>query len=86
MTKEQYQRACEINARLKQLEQVKKEIYGTTTKRLTYSYKYSTSSEYSLCNSYIMNFIGTILDKHDKLIRAEIEAEIAALEQEIESL
>lgn len=86
MTKEQYQRACEINARLKQLEQVKKEIYGTTTKRLTYSYKYSTSSEYSLCNSYIMGFIGTILDKHDKLIRTEIGAEIAALEQEIESL
>ncbi|MBR4891209.1 MAG: hypothetical protein IKU15_07975 [Clostridia bacterium] len=86
MTKEQYQRACEINARLKQLEQVKKEIYGTATKRLTYSYKYSTSSDYSLCNPCIMSYIGAILDKHDEMIRAEICAEIAALEQEIESL
>ena len=86
MTKEQYQRACEINARLKQLEQVKKELHGTTTKRLTYSYKYSTGSDYSLCNSCIMGYIGPLLDKHDKMIRTEIEAEIAALEQEIESL
>ena len=86
MTKEQYQRACEINARLKQLEQVKKEIHGTATKRLTYSYKRSTDNAYSLCNTYIMSYIGTILDKHDEMIRAEINAEIAALEQEIESL
>lgn len=86
MTKEQYQRACEINARLKQLEQVKKELHGTATKRLTYSYKFSTSSDYSLCNPCIMHYIGAILDKHDEMIRAEINAEIAALEQEIERL
>lgn len=86
MTKEQYQRACEINERLRQLQEVKKEIHGTTTKRLTYSYKYSTSSDYSLCNTFIMRYIGNLLDKHDEMIRAEIEAEIAALEQEIESL
>ena len=86
MTKEQYQRACEINERLRQLQEVKKEIHGTTTKRLTYSYKYSTSSDYSLCNPYIMRYIGDLLDTHDKMIRAEIENEIASLEQEIETL
>lgn len=34
MTKEQYQRACEINARLKQLEQVKKGITWNCHKAL----------------------------------------------------
>lgn len=86
MTKEQYQRACEINERLRQLQEVKKEIYGTATKRLTYSYKYSTSSDCSLCNTFIMRYIGNLLDTHDKMIRAEIENEIASLEQEFEAL
>ena len=86
MTKEQYQRACEINERLRQLEQVKKEIHGTATHRLTYTRKHSTGSDYSPCNQYIMSYIGNLLDTHDKMIRAEIENEIAALEQEIETL
>lgn len=86
MTKEQYQRVCEINERLRQLQEVKKEIHGMTTKRLTYSYKYSASSDYSLCDTFTMLYIGSLLDKHDEMIRAEIEAEIAALEQEIEAL
>lgn len=87
MTKEQYQRVREINARLKQLEQVEKEIHGTATHRLTYTYnRHRDRDDYAPCSDYIMSYIGTILDKHDKMIRAEIKAEIAALEQEIESL
>ena len=86
MTKEQYQRACEINERLRQLQEVKKEIYGTVTRRLTYTRKYSTDNDYSPCNPYIMSYIGNLLDTHDKMIRAEIENEIASLEQEIETL
>ena len=87
MTKEQYQRACEINERLKQLEQVKKEIRGTATHRLTYVYsRYKDRDDYVPCSNYVMSYIGNLLDKHDEIIRAEIEAEIAALEQEIESL
>ena len=85
MTKEQYQRACEINERLRQLGQVEKEIFGTATHRLTYSRR-KDHNDYALCNDYIMGYIGTILDKHDEMIRAEIKAEIAALEQEIEAL
>ena len=85
MTKEQYQRACEINERLQQLQEVKEEIDGTTTKFLTYSCKYSSNS-YSLCDEYIMHYISDLLDTHDKMIRAEIENEIASLEQEIETL
>jgi len=33
-----------------------------------------------------MGYIGNLLDTHDKMIRAEIENEIASLEQEIETL
>lgn len=87
MTKEQYQRVCEINVRLKQLEQVEKEIHGTATHRLTYTYnRLRDCDDYIPCSDYIMNYIGTILDKHDEMIRAEIKAEIAALEREIEAL
>lgn len=85
MTKEQYQRACEINERLQQLQQVKKEIRGTATK-LTYTYRSNISSDYYPCSNYIMGYIGNLLDTHDKMIRAEIENEIASLEQEIKSL
>ena len=84
MTKEQYQRACEINARLQQLQQVKKEIHGTVTRCLTYTY--NTGDDYYPCNKYIMGFISNLLNTHDKMIRAEIENEIASLEQEIETL
>ena len=86
MTKEQYQRVCEIDTRLKQLEQVKKEIHGTPTHRLSYLYNRPNHNDYYPCNEYVMRYIGNLLDKHDEMIRTEIEAEIAALEQEIESL
>ena len=86
MTKEQYQRACEINERLRQLQEVKREISGTATKRLTYTRKHGMGSDYSPCNDYIMRCIGNLLDTHDKMIRAEIDNEIASLEQEIETL
>lgn len=85
MTKEQYQRACEINERLRQLNQVKKEIHGTATKRLTYAYSNTSDNDYT-CNKYIMGYISNLLDTHDKMIRAEIENEITSLEQEIETL
>lgn len=85
MTKEQYKRACEINTRLKQLEQVQEEIRGAATHRLTYTHN-RPSDNYVPCNEYVMSHIGNLLDRHDKIIRAEIRAEIAALEQEIESL
>ena len=87
MTKEQYQRACEINERLKPLKQVKEAIHGTATHRLMYVYNRNINrDDYTPCNNYIMSYIDNLLDTHDKMIRAEIENEIATLEQEIESL
>lgn len=87
MTKEQYQRACEINERLQQLKQVKEAIHGTATHRLMYVYNRNINrDDYTPCANYIMHYISNLLDTHDKMIRAEIENEIASLEQEIEAL
>lgn len=84
MTKEQYERAIQINNRIHQLENVKEEIKPMSETRLTFSK--DSSSGYRLCNDYIMRYIGTILDKHDKMIREEIDQEIEKLEKEIEGL
>ena len=83
MTPEQYKRAVHISERIKELNEVKKEIEGTDKHRLSYSYY---SSEWRLCGSWVMSQIGEILDKHDLMIRQEIDDEIAALKAEIERL
>ena len=84
MTDEQFRRAVEIAERIKELNDVKKEIKGTSEHRLTYSCK--GQSGWMLCNSYVLWRIGGILDKHDDMIRREIDEEIAALEAEIKEL
>ena len=84
MTDKQFRRAVEIADRIKELNDVKKEIEDTSKHRLTYSYK--GQSEWRLCNCYVLSRIGKILDKHDDMIRREIDEEIAALEAEIKEL
>ena len=85
MTQEQYQRAIVIYKRLDELGRVKEEIKGTVTHRLTYSEE-SGSSGWKVCWSNTMRLIGDILDKHDLMIRKEIDEEIERLEKEIETL
>lgn len=85
MTTEQYKRAVEINERIKELNEVKKAISGTDRYRLSYSWK--DEGEWRLCPNWVMSQIGSkILDKHDQMIRQEIDDEIAALKAEIERL
>lgn len=88
MTQEQYERACQINNRLTNLADVKKRIEGRANEKIILSYLYSTdnSTDYRQCNYWTMNFIADILDKHDKMIRQEIDAEIESLKKEIEML
>lgn len=87
MDKEKYNRAIEINNRLNELQRVKEEVKDTRTHYLTYARKGDTFSDHdSLCRHYIMEYISDILDKHDKMIRQEIDDEIAALNKEIEEL
>ena len=84
MTPEQYKRAVQINDRICELEKVKKEINETTKHRLWYAEKCERG--WGLTSEWIMLYISKILDKHDLMIRQEIDDEIAALKAEIERL
>ena len=86
MTQEQYRRAIQINARLEELERVKKEIEGTAKHRLWYAEQSSCSSDFRLTSEWVMKYIDKLLDKHDLMIREEIDKEIEQLKAEIETL
>lgn len=83
MTQEQYKRVVEINNRLSELECVKSEIRETEMHRLWYANK---GSEGQLTSEWRMRYISELLDKHDKMIRQEIDDEINRLKTEIETL
>lgn len=84
MTEQQYNRACEIKNRLEALADTKKGIENTSTHRLYYATRYS--NEYRCCPDWAMRPIAELLDKHDRMIRQEIEDEIERLKKEIEEL
>lgn len=81
MTQEQYNRAVEINNRLEELTMVKDEIGSTSNHFLSYC-----NSDYTPCAEWKMRDISDILDRHDKMIREEIDSEIEKLKKEIEEL
>lgn len=83
MTQEQYNRAVQISNRLDELEKVKKEIEGAKDHRLWYAEK---GSEWRLTTEWIMRYISELLDKHDLMIRQEIDDEIEKLKKEIATL
>ncbi len=82
MTEEQYIRAVQISNRIETLNNVKKEIEGTRDHRLWYAEKSISSSDFRLCSEYRMRDISDILDKHDTMIRAEIDEERETTEEE----
>lgn len=84
MTQEQYNRANQIGERLKELNTVKKEIEGRIKNRLWYAWK--GESDWRLTSEWVMKYIKEILDKHDLMIRQEIDQEIEQLKAEIETL
>lgn len=89
MTQEQYQRAVKINERLDELKVVKQELESNHQYRLTYEYYYIdtySSSKWLSCSPWKMDNIRLILEKHDALIRQEINKEIEDLEKEIQML
>lgn len=87
MNKETYNRTIVISNRLSQLQEVKKELKGTHNHYLTYVGKgYEFTNPDFFCRQSIMKYIGDILGKHDKMIRQEIDDEIAVLNKEIEEL
>ena len=87
MDKETYNRAVAISNRLRQLQKVKEELEDTRDHYLTYAEKANSLGDRdSLCADWIMEHISVMLDKHDKMIRKEIDNEIATLNKEIEEL
>lgn len=87
MNKEIYNRVIAISNRMGQLQEVKEKLEDTHRHYLTYAVRdNSFGGSDSLCAEYIMRYISAILDKHDKMIRQEIDDEIAALNKEIEEL
>lgn len=85
MTEQQFNRACEIKDRLSALADVKKQIEGTSSHRLYYAIK-DCDGNFRCCPGWAMRTISEILDKHDKMIRQEIDDEIESLKKEIEKL
>ena len=83
MTQEQYKRAVEINKRLLELNGVLKEL---NYNGISLAYKYGNGRDSGLCEEYRLRPISDILDRHDKMIREEIDAEIEKLKKEIEEL
>lgn len=86
MTEEQYIRAVQISNRIETLNKVKKEIDGTRDHRLWYAAKVTSSGDFCLCSEYLMREISDILDKHDLMIRQEIDDMIEQLKTEIKTL
>lgn len=85
MTQQQYDRAVQISERLKELEKVRKEISTKSSERLTYSHK-DSDGDWREHPSWLMKYVGDILDRHDLMIRQEIDDEINNLKKEIETL
>ena len=81
MKKETFERAIVINQRIKDLNEILNEISPKQTHCLNY-----VDSDNKGCAEWRMKHIAYLLDKHDKMIRAEIQQEIDALNAEIETL
>ena len=86
MTEEQFNEAVRISNRIAELEKVKKEISELADNKLTYIHKCGSSDGWKIIGSWIMKNISDILDRHDELIRQEIDEEIVKLKKEIETL
>lgn len=84
MTDNQYNNAISIYNRLKELDKVKREINNTENCYLTFAKNYD--DDYTVCYRSIMNYISSLLDKHDIMIRKEIDDEILKLKNQIERL
>lgn len=89
MTQEQFNTAIRLHERLEALREVKKEIAGTEKHRLWYAKRYDPmtgTTQWDTVSEYTMRNISDILDRHDKMIREEIDEEIASIKRQIEEL
>lgn len=89
MTQEEFNTAIRLHKRLEALEEVKKEIEETEKHRLWYAKRYDPmcgTTKWDTVSEYAMRNISDILDRHDIMIREEIDEEIAKIKRQIEKL
>ena len=87
MTIEQYVRTIEVHDQIKKLASAQSSIRCSHWEvKLSFIKrgKFSNLTHWCICNN--MDGIQDILDKHEKMIRQEIEDKIKMLNQEIEKL
>lgn len=84
MTQEQYNRAVEINNRLKELNLFLDALKHYSEPKLCYSYN-NISCNQVICYDLVYK-LEDIFIRHDKMIREEIENEIKSLKDEIKTL
>lgn len=86
MTWEQYKKAVELNERIEGLEAVQRELLNYSSLWYAYGRTICGNENREVFPKEIVNPIRHILDKHDKMIRQEINDEIKKLKSEIETL
>ena len=89
MTQEQFNTAVKLHHRLEALSKVKEEISNVEKHRLWYAKRYDPmcgSTKWDTVSEYVMQNISDILDRHDQMIRKEIDDEIAKITKQIEEL
>ena len=89
MTQEQFNIAIKLHHRLEALSKVKEEIADIEKHRLWYAERYSPmcgTTHWDTVSECAMKHISDILDRHDRMIRQEIDDEIAKITKQIEEL
>ncbi|WP_290089175.1 hypothetical protein [Paramuribaculum intestinale] len=89
MTQEQFYTAIKLHHRLEALSKVKEEIADIEKHRLWYVKRYNPmcgTTQWDTVSKYAMRAISDILDRHDQMIRQEIDDEIAKITKQIEEL
>lgn len=85
MTEEQYIEAIAIHSRLVALQECRLFLEKRNNPKLTYSYE-PYVNEIKLCPGRKMQPLAEILDRHDAMIREEIDREIEELTARIKQI
>lgn len=83
MTQEQYIKAVEINQRMIEIGGAKEALKDVNVK-LAFITK--NNKDHRCIDNTLSTAVSQILDRHDRMIRAEIDEEIKKFEKEIEEL
>ena len=85
MAQEKVNKVIVLHQAIECLEEVKRFLNSRSNHRLSYLEHYP-SMEWEIVNMDKMKYIGDILDRHDGMIREEIDQRIAEYKQELENL